>query len=67
MTVCDYYEYPEQYGIGDSFLTRYYVCPRCKTTIEIEYVRYCAYCGQALGWYGYRINEKKLPSPPDRK
>ena len=25
-------------------------CPRCKVTIEREYMRFCDRCGQRLGW-----------------
>ena len=26
------------------------VCPRCKITVEREYMRFCDRCGQKLGW-----------------
>ncbi len=39
----------------------YYLCPSCGIPIEMEYVPYCATCGQALKWYGYRKYKKKLP------
>lgn len=26
------------------------VCPRCKVSIEREYMRFCDRCGQRLGW-----------------
>lgn len=32
----------------------YYVCPRCRITLEREFVAYCDRCGQHLGWKGYR-------------
>ncbi len=28
----------------------YAVCPRCRTTLPREYMRYCDRCGQCLGW-----------------
>ena len=28
----------------------YVRCPRCKTTLEREYVAYCDRCGQRLDW-----------------
>ncbi len=28
----------------------FYVCPRCETSLEREYMRYCDRCGQCLGW-----------------
>ena len=34
--------------------TGYYVCPRCSTTMEREFVSYCDRCGQHLSWKGYR-------------
>ena len=32
----------------------YYVCPRCKVTIEREFMAYCDRCGQCLDWKGYK-------------
>ena len=26
------------------------VCPRCETSVEREYMKYCDRCGQKLGW-----------------
>lgn len=34
--------------------TGYYVCPRCKVTMEREFVSFCDRCGQRLDWNGYR-------------
>lgn len=31
----------------------YYVCPRCKITLEREFVMYCDRCGQCLDWEQY--------------
>lgn len=28
----------------------YPICPRCKITVEREYVKFCDRCGQRLGW-----------------
>ena len=28
----------------------YYRCPRCKITMEREFIRYCDRCGQCLDW-----------------
>lgn len=36
---------PEAYG--------YYVCPRCRITVDREFVRYCDRCGQHLDWSQY--------------
>lgn len=30
--------------------TAYYICPRCNTTMEREFMAYCDRCGQCLGW-----------------
>ena len=30
--------------------TAYYICPRCKITIEREFMVYCDRCGQHLSW-----------------
>lgn len=30
--------------------TAYYVCPRCRITMEQEYQSYCDRCGQRLDW-----------------
>ncbi len=35
------------YGSSDV----YYVCPRCKLTLDREYMAYCDRCGQCLAWY----------------
>ncbi len=35
------------YGSSDE----YYVCPRCKLTLDREYMAYCDRCGQCLVWY----------------
>lgn len=32
----------------------YYVCPRCKVSMEREFCAFCDRCGQKLGWRGYR-------------
>ena len=29
------------------------ICPRCKITIEREYMSFCDRCGQRLNWKGY--------------
>lgn len=28
----------------------YFICPRCKMTMEREYMAYCDRCGQCLSW-----------------
>ncbi len=30
----------------------YYICPRCKLTMEREYMNFCDRCGQRLDWRG---------------
>ena len=44
MPVTEMLEYADNAG--------YYVCPRCKTTMQREFQRYCDRCGQALDWSG---------------
>ena len=36
---------------GDS----YSICPRCDTTLDREYMRYCDRCGQHLSWKLFRF------------
>ena len=30
------------------------VCPRCRLTMEREYMSYCDRCGQCLGWKDFK-------------
>lgn len=39
----------------------YPVCPRCKSSVDREYMRYCDRCGQKLGWK--RIKEAIIVYP----
>lgn len=32
----------------------YYVCPRCRLTMEREFMAYCDRCGQKLSWKDYK-------------
>lgn len=34
--------------------TGYYVCPRCKVTMEREFMSFCNRCGQCLDWSDYK-------------
>ena len=34
--------------------TGYYVCPRCKITMDREFMSFCDRCGQKLDWRYYR-------------
>lgn len=34
--------------------TGYYVCPRCKATMEREFMSFCDRCGQKLDWRSYK-------------
>lgn len=34
--------------------TGYYVCPRCRITLEREFMCFCDRCGQRLDWKGYK-------------
>ena len=31
----------------------YYVCPRCRLTVEREFMNFCDRCGQRLDWRNY--------------
>ena len=33
---------------------RFYICPRCRVTLEREFMSYCDRCGQCLDWKQYR-------------
>jgi len=32
----------------------YYVCPRCRITMEREFMQFCDRCGQCLDWKDYK-------------
>lgn len=32
----------------------YYLCPRCRTSLDRDFQCYCDLCGQHLDWAGYR-------------
>jgi len=40
----------------------YPICPRCKCSIEREYMSFCDRCGQRLGWDRY--HNAKVIRPP---
>lgn len=42
----------------------YYLCPRCKVTLDRDFQTYCDRCGQRLGWTGYR--KAKVISPGNK-
>lgn len=35
-------------------VTGFAICPRCRLTMEYEYVPFCGRCGQRLDWSRYR-------------
>ena len=39
------------------------ICPRCDTSMEIEYQGYCGSCGQALRWKGYYKAKERKRAP----
>ncbi len=43
--------------------TGYYVCPKCKTTLEREFMHFCDRCGQRLDWSDYRNAKPVYPKP----
>ena len=40
----------------------YYLCPRCRITLDREFVSYCDRCGQHLGWREYKKAKVVRPS-----
>ena len=38
---------------GYSELNCFPVCPRCKSSLEVDFQAYCDRCGQALNWKKY--------------
>ena len=44
------------YGVPKD--TYYPVCPRCKTSMDRDYVKFCDRCGQRLAW---RVPLRKKP------
>lgn len=53
------YRYPEK--VTKIFLLpnglSFPICPKCKSTLEREYMRYCDRCGQCLDWKDYNKAE----------
>ena len=43
------------YYIVESGEYDFYLCPRCETVIDREYLLFCAVCGQALDWRRCRL------------
>lgn len=41
--------------------TGYYVCPRCKVSMDGEFVAFCGHCGQKLDWKHYRKAKPVYP------
>lgn len=67
-----YEDDPESYRIGmrieevmvfDTWYgkTGYYVCPRCKITMEREYMSFCDRCGQKLDWKYHKKAKEIYP------
>lgn len=45
--------------------TGYYVCPRCKITMDREFMSFCDRCGQKLDWKYYRKAKVIYPGKRD--
>lgn len=41
----------------------YYVCPRCRITMEREYMNFCDRCGQRLDWHSCEHAKIVYPGP----
>lgn len=41
--------------------TGFAICPRCKLTMEYDYVSFCGRCGQHLDWSRYRHAALRTP------
>ena len=39
----------------------YYRCPRCRRTLDREFMAFCDRCGQRLDWRGYSKAKLSLP------
>jgi len=53
-----------QLMVFPSFLsgeTGYYLCPRCRITMEREFMAFCDRCGQRLDWSGCKTAEIIYP------
>ena len=44
----------------------YYFCPRCQTTMERDFMKYCDRCGQCLDWSQYEQAEVVYPGRKKR-
>ena len=40
--------------------SRYYICPRCQTSLEREFQACCDRCGQRLDWKHYRKAKRRI-------
>lgn len=50
-------------GNGDMFP----LCPRCRSSLEREYMSYCNVCGQHLGWKKFSDAKiTKMPANPHK-
>ncbi len=61
-------EYRSPMRITELYIGRsgngYYVCPRCKITLERDFAAYCDRCGQCLSW-SQRKKAKRRQNSPD--
>lgn len=40
--------------------SRYYICPRCRISLEREFQSCCDRCGQCLDWKHYRKAKRRI-------
>lgn len=44
----------------------YYLCPRCKSSLERDFMLFCNCCGQKLDWNKYKEVKRIYPTQNDK-
>lgn len=60
MPVTEVVVFPSAYG-----KTGYYRCPRCRITMDREFMSFCDRCGQHLSWKHYKKAKVLYPGQHD--
>lgn len=63
MRITEIMIYPSSHQEGAG----YYVCPKCKNTLDREFMHFCDRCGQKLNWTGYQNARQIYPRPRANK